>query len=191
MPDTGAPWNIPYVATSDLVKDWPADNQQQVEDIAAALSIVYQVVGVTTVVKPDTFTTTSATFVTVTDLTLTITPESASSRFFIIASVPASSPAGSSSGKISLFRDGTNLSTPTSPGNRIATMQTVYQTGFAEMVPASLLYLDAPATASAVTYDVRVTGNGDTVHVNRSRQDDNTTAYSRAVATLTVVELAA
>ena len=26
MPDTGAPWNIPYVASTDLVSDWPADS---------------------------------------------------------------------------------------------------------------------------------------------------------------------
>lgn len=28
MPDTGAPWYIPYVAGTDLVADWPTDSQE-------------------------------------------------------------------------------------------------------------------------------------------------------------------
>jgi hypothetical protein len=38
MPDTGAPWNIPYVETADLVSDWPADSLALANAIAAALS---------------------------------------------------------------------------------------------------------------------------------------------------------
>jgi len=37
MPDTGAPWNIPYVAGTDLVRDWPTDSQDLAEAIADAL----------------------------------------------------------------------------------------------------------------------------------------------------------
>ena len=39
MPDTGAPWNIPYVAASDLVADWPTDNQTMAEAIATATQL--------------------------------------------------------------------------------------------------------------------------------------------------------
>jgi hypothetical protein len=28
MPDTGAPWNIPYVESADLVSDWPAGRER-------------------------------------------------------------------------------------------------------------------------------------------------------------------
>jgi len=37
MPDTGAPWNIPYVAGTDLVRDWPTDSQDLAEAIADGL----------------------------------------------------------------------------------------------------------------------------------------------------------
>jgi len=37
MPDTGAPWNIPYVAGTDLVADWPTDSQTLAEAIADGL----------------------------------------------------------------------------------------------------------------------------------------------------------
>jgi len=38
MPDTGAPWNLPYVDPSNLVKDWPTDNQTQMQAVAAAIT---------------------------------------------------------------------------------------------------------------------------------------------------------
>jgi hypothetical protein len=37
MPDTGAPWNIPYVEATDLVSDWPADSLALANAIVAAL----------------------------------------------------------------------------------------------------------------------------------------------------------
>jgi hypothetical protein len=38
MPDTGAPWNIPYVENADLVRDWPADSLLVANAVAAGLS---------------------------------------------------------------------------------------------------------------------------------------------------------
>jgi hypothetical protein len=38
MPDTGAPWNIPYAAPADLVRDWPALSEDVAEAIADGLS---------------------------------------------------------------------------------------------------------------------------------------------------------
>ena len=40
MPDTGAPWNIPYVENADLVRDWPADSLLVANAVAAGLSAV-------------------------------------------------------------------------------------------------------------------------------------------------------
>jgi hypothetical protein len=37
MPDTGAPWNIPYAAPSDLVRDWPALSEDVAEAVADGL----------------------------------------------------------------------------------------------------------------------------------------------------------
>lgn len=38
MADTGAPWNIPYIEPSDIVRDYPAADEAQALAIAAALS---------------------------------------------------------------------------------------------------------------------------------------------------------
>lgn len=37
MPDTGAPWNIPYVVSSDLVKDYPTDSLALANAVATGL----------------------------------------------------------------------------------------------------------------------------------------------------------
>lgn len=37
MPDTGAPWFIPYVESTDLVSDWPTDSLALANAIVAAL----------------------------------------------------------------------------------------------------------------------------------------------------------
>jgi hypothetical protein len=37
MPDTGAPWNIPYAAPADLVRDWPALSEDVAEAVADGL----------------------------------------------------------------------------------------------------------------------------------------------------------
>jgi len=53
MPDTGAPWNIPYVAGTDLVADWPTDNQTMAEAIADALDTASLFDSVTTITATD------------------------------------------------------------------------------------------------------------------------------------------
>jgi len=39
MPDTGAPWNIPYADPTDLVRDWPALSEDVAEAIADGLDV--------------------------------------------------------------------------------------------------------------------------------------------------------
>ena len=55
MPDTGAPWNIPYVAGTDLVADWPTDSQTLAEAIADGLDAAGGIVQVVQTVKSDYF----------------------------------------------------------------------------------------------------------------------------------------
>jgi hypothetical protein len=38
MPDTGAPWAIPYAAGSDLVSAWPALSEDIADEVAAGLT---------------------------------------------------------------------------------------------------------------------------------------------------------
>jgi hypothetical protein len=78
MPDTGAPWNIPYAEPSDLVRDWPALSEDVAEAVAAALPIIQ----VKTATDTTERTTTSITYVSG-SLELAFTPTSATSLLVI------------------------------------------------------------------------------------------------------------
>lgn len=56
MPDTGAPWNIPYVEPSDLVRTYPAADEAQALAVAAGLTAASNIVAVHTSAKTDVFT---------------------------------------------------------------------------------------------------------------------------------------
>ena len=82
MPDTGAPWNIPYVAGTDLVSDWPTDSLALANAIAAGLDLSKQIKQ--RVVSTDTTdrNTTSNTFVDA-SISVTITPTAASNLIVV------------------------------------------------------------------------------------------------------------
>lgn len=144
MPDTGAPWNIPYVAASDLIKDWPTDNQQQAEAIDAALDKVKGFGNIQRVVKTDQFSMTGATPTQVTDLSLNITPSTNTALIFVVAFVALGNEDGGGNMTCALFRSSTQIAQHPLPiaGNR--------QHG----VP--LTVIDNPATTSSTNYNVRI-----------------------------------
>jgi hypothetical protein len=82
MPDTGAPWNLPYPAPSDLVRNGPAQFEALADAVAdgltSSLIITSQVITTTN------FTTSSATFVDLTGVTITVTPSAATNRFLLM-----------------------------------------------------------------------------------------------------------
>jgi hypothetical protein len=196
MPDTGAPWNIPYVEASDLVRDYPAADEAQALAIAAGLTSVSVVRQVVQTIKTDTFSMTDTAYAEVTGLTVAITPESASNKVLVVCSVPlgftTSGGGGSPTGELSIFRGNTNLAVPSSPGSRIPAMHsTVATTG--SMEAANFAFLDSPATTSSTTYGVRLrrSPNGGTIYVNRTSLDDDDATRARGVATITAIEVIA
>jgi hypothetical protein len=85
MPDTGAPWNIPYAANSDLVSAWPALSEDIADEVAAGLDSVLagtirQVVRATDATLR---TTSSSTFVDA-SISVTITPQYDDSQILVI-----------------------------------------------------------------------------------------------------------
>jgi hypothetical protein len=82
MPDTGAPWNLPYPAPSDLVRNGPAQFEALADAVAdgltSSLIIPSQVITTTN------FTTSSDTFVDLTGVTITVTPSAATNRFLLM-----------------------------------------------------------------------------------------------------------
>ena len=146
-------------------------------------------------VKTDVFSTTSSSFTTVTGLTATITPTSATSQVLIIAQL---SMGANPSGYAQLFGGNTAGYIGDASSSRVrATVGhfTNDSSVFAikdSMSSTSLVFLDSPNTTSATTYEVRVRrGNSGTVYVNRSDNDGNSTDYGRGASSITVIEVAA
>ena len=61
------------------------------------------------------------------------------------------------------------------------------------MSQSSFTFLDSPATTNAVTYSIKIGGNGfQTIYINREgRNSDNATDTTIASSTLTLMEISA
>lgn len=124
-------------------------------------------------------------------LSVTITPQSANSTFVVLACVPC----GVSTSNIiamAVRRDATVLAQPASPGSRtpcdwsMATSTPAY-----DVVSPQILHLDAPATASSITYDVAVFGPAGPggISIAGCWSDSNNVISPRTQARLIVAEI--
>lgn len=197
MPDTGAPWNIPYVAGTDLVGDWPTDNQQQAEAIADALDGAFFVKQLVSTLKKNTFSESTGSgniSGDVTDLTVTITPSDATSRLLVTGVVAIASSSETTSVGLLLYRDG---SASDYRGNA-GVSRTRGIGGFVAVDRAANLaafsFVDTAGSTSATTYSVRLlnsSGSTQTLYVNRAFDDGDNARTLRGASSITVMEVAA
>ena len=132
--------------------------------------------------KADVFSTASGTFVDVTDLTISITPTSATNKVLVIVTVQCASAGGDAMARI--MRDTTAIGVGTSgSGFNGAGMASSTYTN--SMFTIGLAFLDSPATTSATTYKVQAVANGGTTYVNRRGVDTTFGGYS----SITVMEV--
>ena len=194
MPDTGAPWNIPYVAPSDLVRDYPSASEDLADAIADALDAAGNPgIGsnVVQTISSTTFSTSSTSYVDVTDLEVTITPSSSSSKILLIAQVavnPGLPNENSNTSSVKIQFAGGNITTDTYEpidmfGARPNDSER-YDRIFSNE-STTMIYLDSPATTSAVTYNVQVKTANFTALVNQNYQGKNTDS------SITAIEVAA
>ena len=194
MADTGAPHFIPFADPTDLVRDWPALSEDVADAVAAGLTAAGNAgIGsnVVQTVKTDTFSTTSTTYVTVTGLTATITPSTATSKVLVIASVGFGPTTANSHGLTLTDSTGAQLVSPTSAGSRTTAWQfqaTNFNRNIHQVVMA---YLDSPGSATAKTYEVRALAKGGITRINRADSDDDDPSRARSISTLTLIEVAA
>jgi hypothetical protein len=199
MPDTGAPWNIPFVAPTDNPRLFPAADEAQALAVAAGLSGVSVVRQVVQTVMADTFSTTSTSYTVITGLTASITPETNTNKVLILVNVPftQNSVADANSVYLAVFRGASNIVAPTSPGSRVPTFVAERNPGNLghTMYNASFFLLDSPASDTAQTYEVHIRTNGASgspaALVNRSITDTDSAAFPRGVASITLIEVAA
>jgi len=144
-------------------------------------------------VKTDVFTTTSASFVTVTGLTATITPTSATAKILIIAQV-AYSTSQDNAGQYRLAGGNAGTYIGDAAGTRTRAVfggrQNVDANKFTT-TSDSIVYLDSPGTASAVTYEVQCRAAVGLAVMNRDFENDDSAQRVRGASSITVIEVAA
>lgn len=142
--------------------------------------------------KTDTFTTNSTSFVDITGLSVTLTPQSAQSKFMLVAHVTGTGADGNSPIGLLLVRDTTPLGQATGVSNRSAfTFVGAANAGSAANLNTSAFSMtDAPATTASITYKIqtRLHNTATTQFINRSLTDADTSAYARGSSSLIVVE---
>jgi hypothetical protein len=128
-------------------------------------------------------------------ISATITPKFTSSKILVEVDVCVGSNGGSSyDSGFGLFRNGTQVALPTSPGSRMPSIlpfadrnQSQY-----EMVTANNSFLDSPSSISALTYDLRAYSHANTnaKYINRTGADSDGFGDNRMISTITLTEIA-
>jgi len=197
MPDTGPPWNIPYVEPTDLVRAYP----QASEDLADAIADGLDAAGGLVAVKHALFTgaqtnsTAAGANFAVDDLTITHTLADAANKLIISAYLGL---AGSSfqlaqvglavadNGTLVAIGNSSGSRTRIGSGGRIGT-----GTDFATLSP-SVTFVYLPGNTLSHTYTVRAINletSTATVFVNRTEGDSSSANRGRASSALVIQEV--
>ena len=152
-----------------------------------------KVLQVVSMVKTDTASTTSSTFVT-TGIEVSITPSSTSSKVLVFANPVVSGDTGSATVGVQLNRDSTVIIQGDADGSRTRfSSGNIYaDNGGYQGNNLPVIYLDSPSSTSALTYKIMYfSSNGSSsAYVNRPRNDVDNIHYGRAASTITVMEIA-
>lgn len=150
------------------------------------------VIQVVQAVKTDVFSTSSQAFVTVTGLSLSITPLSATSKILVVSDV-AIGPEASNAVIPRLTRNGTPIYVGDAAGVRPIGMGQYYPANSAGIVKSGGYFLDSPNTTSPVLYEFQMRTTGVVVqYVNRTNRDSNLADYdARGSSSITLMEIKA
>jgi hypothetical protein len=121
-------------------------------------------------------TTTSGSFVT-TSLTASITPSSSTSKILVIATMPMSTGTANENGKLTIYRNGSNIAPNTGLG--------AFQTSAVIYAGLTIQLLDSPATTSSTTYAVYGSASGG------STVTFNSLSTGASSSVITLMEIAA
>jgi len=153
------------------------------------------VVQVKQTVKTDKFSTTSATAVDVTGLSVDITPQSANNKVLVSCSLNYGGDTNFYGGVL-LKRGSTTLS-PTTAATGNQSVATFGVGGDNEnflykVASASYQFLDSPNTTSATTYKIQIFSpyNSEPFTINAPNDDTNDTYIVKGTSTITVMEIA-
>jgi hypothetical protein len=132
----------------------------------------------------------------ITDLTVTITPTSATSKFRLEGQVYGewSNRDSTWDSTVFFFRDTTKLAHPTAgirpTGDGGMVISHESDSGSTPEGSAMFQYFDAPNTTSSITYKVGIlTNNNYTYYLNRTVTDNNNNSHERFVSSICVTEI--
>jgi hypothetical protein len=149
------------------------------------------VLQVVQIVKSDTFSTNSASFTDITGLSVSITPTSTDSKILVLSTTAIG---GNAADQVTLrlVRSSTTIFAGDAAGNRSLGFYGLDTNaiGLTAVLPQTIVYLDSPATASAVTYKIQGKTGSTFWYVNRSSSDDNEVYRTRTASSIIVMEIA-
>lgn len=160
----------------------------------ASLPALGKVLQVVSAAKTDTFTFTNTIQtggVQIPGLTVTLTPSSTSSRFFVTADLTGSGTSGVAQVFFRLYRNSTNIISAPDDGSRIGSTTRFYFADANVTISTGLNYVDSPNTTSPVTYSIYVGVDAATGYINRNQGDLNNPIGGRTVSVITAFEIGA
>ncbi len=139
--------------------------------------------------KTDTFSSTSASWVDVTGLSVTITPSSSSNKILVTGVMILSQDSGNLWGA-RLLRNGTLINAGDASGSAGRGLMNASSTGVHSENPVPFTYLDSPATTSACTYKLQVYSEASlAVWVNRTSGNISDDRQQRTSSNIIVMEI--
>ena len=126
----------------------------------------------------------------VTGLSLSITPSSSSNKILLNMCINTGSNSANTGRYFRLVRDLTAiaLGDGSSLGNENATIGDNTAANTNQMASTSMLFLDSPATTSAITYKIQWRNTNNTIYLNRVT-GAGSGAYASTISTLTAMEI--
>jgi hypothetical protein len=195
MPDTGLPWEIPYLDGTELVRDYPQASEDLAEAVAEALTAANVGIGtnvVQTIVSAPISVATNETAVDIPGLSVVITPTSATSKILVTFSIGKIDVDGNRNLGVLLARNGTLIGLGDAAGSRGRASFSGFVTSDNATLGAAFTFLDNPGTTSAITYKLQATSSGaTTTFFNRGNQDGDAFTRYRTASTIIVAEVAA
>ncbi len=123
----------------------------------------------------------------ITGMAVSITPSSTSNKILIFVSINVTA---SNDSWVRLMRDSTSIAIGTGQAsNQIqSTLGYMYSGSGGFVETRSMNFLDSPSSTSAISYNLEYNSIA-TIFVNRSSNDNNTSARGRHVSTITAMEI--
>jgi len=194
-------YSWPYPDDTDPV----ANGAQDIEDLALAVETTVsgltqgKILQVVSTTKTDTFSASvagSGGSTSVTGLTATITPASASNKVLVLATITGASSQNYAATIVALTRGGTAIGVGDTAGSRTSVTGGTQArlTNDNDVAQATVVYLDSPSSTSALTYGIDVynfNASTATLYVNRADDDNDVANRTRSSSTITVMEVSA